>query len=439
MNKILRSKVTRRILTLIIIVSLVIEGLQILANVTKRTDSEFKYQPFFSENTDYDVLFFGTSHVINGIFPMQLWKDYGITSYNFGGHANSIAMGYWTMRNAVKYHKPKVAVLDVLGAEGQSSQMDISYAHLSLDAFPTNATKISGIKDMFQGDKKLQEELIYPFSIYHNKWKEISSDSLSLAFSPLKSVTREKGAESRINLEANPAKFEMIPKTEMLQDNTVALDYVRKFVDYCNENDIKPLLIYIPYPASGDAQRAANAVYKISEEKNVPFLNMEYDNLVDFDIDCFDPTSHLNPSGARKVTDFLGRWLTKNYGLKSHKDDTQYSHLWDKDYETYRGFLKENITNQTDLKLTLMLLNNENFYAEMYSTDKYKPDMVEWKLINQLRSNIKFSKTLSKDEAVNSSNDSADIVIRIYDKRDGSSVTTKRFRLQKDNIYNSGH
>lgn len=75
MNKILKSRTTKRILTLIIVISLVIGGLQILSNITKRTESDFKYRSFFSEDTDYDVLFFGTSHVINGIFPMQLWND----------------------------------------------------------------------------------------------------------------------------------------------------------------------------------------------------------------------------------------------------------------------------------------------------------------------------------------------------------------------------
>lgn len=37
---------------------------------------------FFNQPKDYDVLFFGTSHVRYGIYPMELWEEYGITSYN---------------------------------------------------------------------------------------------------------------------------------------------------------------------------------------------------------------------------------------------------------------------------------------------------------------------------------------------------------------------
>ncbi len=42
------------------------------------------YIPFLKNRTNYDIFFMGSSHMHNGIFPMQLWNDYGITSYNLG-------------------------------------------------------------------------------------------------------------------------------------------------------------------------------------------------------------------------------------------------------------------------------------------------------------------------------------------------------------------
>jgi hypothetical protein len=67
----------------------------------ERKSSDFKYADYFEQDEDFDVLFFGTSHVINGIFPMELWNDYGIVSYNFGGHGNEIATSYWDNIDAV--------------------------------------------------------------------------------------------------------------------------------------------------------------------------------------------------------------------------------------------------------------------------------------------------------------------------------------------------
>ena len=76
----MKRKITVRAVSILFTASLVLAGIFFFARVTKRTDSDFKTDPFFAENTDVDVLFLGTSHVINGIFPMQLWKDFGITS-----------------------------------------------------------------------------------------------------------------------------------------------------------------------------------------------------------------------------------------------------------------------------------------------------------------------------------------------------------------------
>ena len=37
------------------------------------------------------------------------------------------------------------------------------------------------------------------------------------------------------------------------------------------------------------------------------------DQVADYATDCFDAHEHLNPSGARKVSDYLGRYVTEHY------------------------------------------------------------------------------------------------------------------------------
>ena len=45
-------------------------------DIMQRKKSDFKYIPFFEQEENTDVLFMGTSHVINGIFPMELWNSF---------------------------------------------------------------------------------------------------------------------------------------------------------------------------------------------------------------------------------------------------------------------------------------------------------------------------------------------------------------------------
>lgn len=57
--------------------------------------SYIKYKDFYSERENLDVLFLGTSRVINGVDPMELWHDWGIASYNLANYSETICTNYW--------------------------------------------------------------------------------------------------------------------------------------------------------------------------------------------------------------------------------------------------------------------------------------------------------------------------------------------------------
>ena len=70
----------KRIVSVVLLLALVLSGVAFWSNALRMNDGYYKNTPFIREDRQYDVLFFGTSHVVNSVFPMQLWRDYGITS-----------------------------------------------------------------------------------------------------------------------------------------------------------------------------------------------------------------------------------------------------------------------------------------------------------------------------------------------------------------------
>ena len=52
--------------------------------VVRRKESSYKYADFFdkAKENQIDVLFMGSSHVINAVNPATLYRNYGYTSYN---------------------------------------------------------------------------------------------------------------------------------------------------------------------------------------------------------------------------------------------------------------------------------------------------------------------------------------------------------------------
>ena len=163
------KKSLRRFIYILISLFIFLLALIFVSKALMRDETYNKYETFKQSNTDYDVLFLGSSHVLNAIFPMQLWNDYGITSYNLAWHGMSVVPNYWILQTSVSYHKPKIAVLDILGINNSSKGVSRGYFHGFYDNFPITKTKISAINDLFPSTKERMEFLI-PFTFYHNNW-----------------------------------------------------------------------------------------------------------------------------------------------------------------------------------------------------------------------------------------------------------------------------
>ena len=117
----------------------------------RRGDGKLKYQAFFEEKMDYDIFFLGTSHMMDAVYPIELWRDYGITSYNLGNTAEPMDNTYWTLRLASAYHVPKVVVIDVAYMDRiQTTQMHTyQFAHGFLDEIPLSLDKIRAVWSIF--------------------------------------------------------------------------------------------------------------------------------------------------------------------------------------------------------------------------------------------------------------------------------------------------
>jgi hypothetical protein len=352
----------------IVIIFLIVSMLKYLTDLMERKSSDYKYADFFEQDKDFDVLFMGTSHVINAIFPMELWNDYGIVSYNFGGHSNQLATTYWVMENALDYTTPKVVVIDCLALESNTKcSNNFSYMHLSLDTFPITPTKIRAIIDLLN-DPVLEENiengtttagseprtkigLLWDYSTYHTRWSELTQND----FEP--SSSYEKGAESRIALTRN--ELNLIDKSKKIDGGTTGEIYLRKMIEDCQSRGIEVLLTYLPFPASEKQQMAANYCTDIASEYGINYIDFLDLNLINYQTDLFDENSHLNPSGARKVTDYIGNYLMENYNLSDQKNNELYSD-WYTDYEEYTNLKNNNLANQKDIEVYLMLLSNDN-------------------------------------------------------------------------------
>lgn len=368
----------KKIVGCIITVSLTVCILSYLTNVMERKSSDVKYKDFFEQDEDFDVLFIGTSHVINGVFPMELWNDYGIISYNLGGHATHLATNYWVMENALEYTTPKVMVIDCSLVSGNTKCSEtFSNIHLSLDAFPLSVTKIRAIWDILDdpvmdegikngtisaGDEpRTKMGLLWNYSVFHSRWTEIGQSDFVLE------RNCEKGAECRVAI--TRGNLNKIPPDQKMTPGTTAERYLRKMIEDCQDRGIEVLLTYLPFEAGEHEQMEANYVYDIAEEYGVNYINFLDMDLINYQTDLYDAISHLNPSGARKVTDYLGEYLISNYAVSDQRNNEEYS-FWYKDYEEYDEMKNGLIADCKDIAEYLMLLSGDDIDITMEIRNK---------------------------------------------------------------------
>ena len=144
-----------------------------------------------------------------------------------------------------------------------------------------------------------------------------------------------------------------------MEPGTTGEQYLRRMIENCQDRGIEVLLTYLPFPANEGQQMEANYVYDIAEEYGVNYINFLDLDLINYQTDLFDEVSHLNPSGARKVTDYLGEYLISNYDISDQRNNEDYS-FWYEDYEEYNEMKNRNIVGRSSIEEYLMLLSGDN-------------------------------------------------------------------------------
>lgn len=359
-----------RLLGTTVFCALLLAVVALVSGVVERKASIVKMKPFLDKPQEYDVLFAGDSIMTTGVFPMELWTRYGIAAYNIASYGNTLPVTYWAVMNALDYASPKVVVVDISGVEksyklhGNSSDV-----HTALDCYPLSRTKLAAIEDLMDnpyavdddGNYYVDMKWEYAFTLgkYHSRWSELTQSDFRVV------PNCEKGAQSVIGV-AKPNDYDIIDESCVAEEGGGwGYVYLRRMIEVCQSRGIEVLLVNLPYPATQEQQMVANAVYHIAEEFGVHYVDfVNLDQVVDYDTDCFDAHAHINPSGARKVSDYIGRYIMDHYDVTDRRDDARYA-SWAADEDAYVQMKIGDLHAQSGLGTLLMLLHDERFSMMM--------------------------------------------------------------------------
>ncbi len=337
-----------------------------VSRLVERKESREKMQPFLSRAEEYDVLFLGDSIMSTGVFPMEIWEKYGIAGYNIASYGNTLPITYWALQNALDYAKPKLVVLDVQGvSKSYKLSGNSSDVHTAFDCYPITKTKVEALDDLMDDPDAVDDdgvayadmkwEYLFTLGKYHARWSELTDAD----FHPV--YNKEKGAKSVVAV-ADIGDYDLIDENMATEESgQTGFIYLRKIIEDCQARGIEVLLVHLPYPANEQQQMDANAVYAVAEDYGVDYIDfVSMDQVADYATDCFDAHEHLNPSGARKVSDYLGRYIAVHSDIADHRGEAAYA-AWVDDAAAYRQKKLADFESQSDLASALMLLHDDDF------------------------------------------------------------------------------
>lgn len=355
-----------------------------VSKLLENKESERRLRDFFEEEQDIDVFFLGSSHVRHGFFPMELWRDYGIVSYNIAGNGDTIPVSYWKLNMALDYKTPKLVVFDIydLWPGNKTSDLGIGQVHTSMDAFPLSIKKVNAVVDLFDSlNDRL--EMLFKIAIYHSRWSELKREDFDYTYS----LSDYKGSSPLLAMVHRELESNKTP-SEKGQYDTLSREYLYKIIDLCRDNNIQLLLINTGYDAAGDIELFAESIDSIAEENSLNYIDFTKIDVINFDTDLQSTgvNTHTNLSGSRKLTKYIGEYIEENYDCVPNNLTNSMYEKWNEDYEEYLIFKSKYINNMNSLKLLLLTLSDEDFSVDIYV---YKDSIYNDEDIVNLIDNIK--------------------------------------------------
>ncbi len=341
-----------------------------------------KYKDFYTEKEDFDVLFFGSSRMLVSVYPMQMYEEQGITSYNMAQHAEGLKITYWQIVNAIKYTTPKVIVVDTslfwTGKYTYDNLTGLSYLHKSIDHMKLSTTKFDLLEDNVSEEVDIREYIV-PMFLYHDRYDQLTKeDFISTTF-------YNEGAEYKygITLFTDP-EWDRGLTNDSLSEEDINLE---KICRLCKEKNIELVLTYMPI-ANESLQKTecanTNQIEIWAKENQIPFLNFATEEgLINYQTDLYDGV-HVNAMGGRKITQYLGNYLVENYEFSFEKTNETIEAWMDK-IDRSNLQREDNIRNETSNLYTFIALINDDRYSYVLSVNQEKEVFTDPQIIRLLK------------------------------------------------------
>lgn len=320
---------------------------------------------FYNEEKDSaDVVFVGSSALYRYVSTVQLYEKYGFTSLNYCSAAMDIHTTAGVIDEIIDYQNPKVIVIEMrnyinncdnymknLGyTDTQLLQKEFFFKSM-IKNIPLSFNRAKIIHDTV--DSLQQDEFEWQFEYYnsHNQWKNLKLKDVKNFFKwrlkpdnvmyDVQENLTYKGEEYKGTIgvkRIRPQKssdYSNYEKREKISGEW--LDVLMNICEKAKTCGTEILFITTPYPIDKQSVAYENTMGDILSEQGLNYINFNrlYKELnINFSTDFYD-NKHTNIGGMVKFSNYIGKYLVKNYGIEKTKLTAEQKAEWDKATEKW--------------------------------------------------------------------------------------------------------
>lgn len=320
------------------------------------------FRQIYYEKLPIDVLFVGTSRVSRAFSPMYIWNKYGILSYNRALDGQYYKTTYYFTEEAFKLKKPKFVIVDVYFL---STLYKPEWALSQIKGMNLSDIKYRAVKDIYEDKENIINNLFGMYQ-FHTRWKELRKYDFE-------SKSYYKGwLNNRLLYTTQPQKklnfnFDNIT-ADMVPADTIK--YAEKIIDISKKYGAEVIFVDLPNSMNNSSQKKIKAFELLCKKHNWNYINfhdLSSELNIDYSKDFYND-SHLNKNGAKKVTDYMIKYLLDKYGDITYHNK-KLSRIWDNDYLKYERAV--NTAEIKELKIFNEWYNLSNYdnYTMLISTN----------------------------------------------------------------------
>lgn len=247
-----------------------------------------------------DAIFIGNSECLYAFSPVQIWQEYGISSFNCGTNNQKPYRTEDLLRIMFTTQHPKIVVME---------PHMLFVPHYWYESY----IPILG--------------MYLPVIRNHDQWKPLQwrhwfRETEPMSVDPAKGYTFSSDS-------LPPTNTEYMVFTDTIKPvNSWDVYRVHQIKKLCDKNNAQLVLVSVP-SALNWSYPCHNGVQAFADELGVPYidLNLLTDEVpIDWSKDTKDHGDHLNSYGAQKVTAYMGKYLQNTGLFHDKRTSPDYAH-----------------------------------------------------------------------------------------------------------------